>query len=143
MIKPQFKGPSFECVFCVYCHLVASSCQLVPTRTALRIFLISGKETTKRGGRKSRRRQQRKGGKEKNAGKSMRHLRDIRRGVMDRRTDGRTGGRTDGPSYRDAMTHLKRETDTEIEGRTIANEERKQEDEGRQAPFVRNSEYNT
>ena len=32
----------------------------------------------------------------------MRHLRDIRRGVTD--------GRTDGPSYGDAMTHLKRLT---------------------------------
>ena len=53
----------------------------------------------------------------------MRHLRDIRRGVMDGRTDGLTDGRTNGwtdgqtdgqtdgrtdrPSYRDAMTHLK------------------------------------
>ena len=38
----------------------------------------------------------------------MPHLRDIRRGVTDRRTDGRTDGGTDRPSYRDAMTHLKR-----------------------------------
>ena len=30
------------------------------------------------------------------AGNSMRHLRDIRRGVMDRRTDGRMDGPTDG-----------------------------------------------
>ena len=45
----------------------------------------------------------------------MRHLRDIRRDVMDGRMDGRTDGRTDRqtdrrtdtPSYSDAMTHLK------------------------------------
>ena len=37
--------------------------------------------------------------KQAQAGNSMRHLRDIRRGVTD--------GRTDEPSYRDAMTHLK------------------------------------
>ena len=35
-------------------------------------------------------------GKQAQAGNSMRHLRDIRRGVTDGRTDGRMDGRTDG-----------------------------------------------
>ena len=44
--------------------------------------------------------------KQAQAGNSMRHLPDIRRGVTDRRTD----RRTDRPSYRDSMTRLKRIT---------------------------------
>ena len=36
--------------------------------------------------------------KQAQAGNSIRHLRDIRRGVTDRRTDGRTDGRTDRPT---------------------------------------------
>ena len=41
--------------------------------------------------------------KQAQAGNSMRHLRNIGRGVTDQQTD----QRTDRPSYRDAMTHLK------------------------------------
>ena len=42
--------------------------------------------------------------KQARAGNSMRHLHDIRGGV----TDGLTDGWKDRPSFRNAMTHLKR-----------------------------------